>query len=188
MREPKEMWFRSLGREDPLEEEMATHSSIFAQFIKESDTSEHEQAEQLLTLAPNCSLDSPELVYLITEVCTFWPPSLVPPPHTPPHPLGCTVCCLNHILQSRSSPPLSLKLRWLSKLLSVFSVASSSGECAPPCLCPNAKDLSQHLNAGRLEPSPLSATSKMSKWISFRDCLGGDCFWAGGAERGRVTG
>ena len=43
----------------------------FAQFIKESDTSEHAQAEQLLTLAPHCSLDSPELVYLITEVCTF---------------------------------------------------------------------------------------------------------------------
>ena len=26
----QEMWDRSLGREDPLEEEMATHSSIFA--------------------------------------------------------------------------------------------------------------------------------------------------------------
>ena len=27
---PKETWLRSLGQEDPLEEEMATHSSIFA--------------------------------------------------------------------------------------------------------------------------------------------------------------
>ena len=27
--EPKETWLRSLGQEDPLEEEMATHSSIF---------------------------------------------------------------------------------------------------------------------------------------------------------------
>ena len=26
----QEMWARSLGREDPLEEEMATHSSILA--------------------------------------------------------------------------------------------------------------------------------------------------------------
>ena len=28
--EPQEMWVRSLGREDPLEESMATHSSILA--------------------------------------------------------------------------------------------------------------------------------------------------------------
>ena len=26
----QEMWVRSLGREDPLEEEMATHSSLLA--------------------------------------------------------------------------------------------------------------------------------------------------------------
>ena len=30
MQEMQEMWVRSLGREDPLEEEMATHSSILA--------------------------------------------------------------------------------------------------------------------------------------------------------------
>ena len=30
MQETQEMWVRSLGREDPLEEEMATHSSILA--------------------------------------------------------------------------------------------------------------------------------------------------------------
>ena len=28
MHEPQEMWVRSLGQEDPLEESMATHSSI----------------------------------------------------------------------------------------------------------------------------------------------------------------
>ena len=28
--EIQEMWVQSLGQEDPLEEEMATHSSIFA--------------------------------------------------------------------------------------------------------------------------------------------------------------
>ena len=71
MQEPKETWFRSLDREDLLEEEMATHSSIFARFVKESDMSECAQAEQLLTLVPPSSLDSPERVYLITEVCTF---------------------------------------------------------------------------------------------------------------------
>ena len=71
MQEPKETWFLSLGQIDPLEEEMATHSSIFARFIKESDTTELAHADQLLTLAPHCTLDSPELVYLITEVCTF---------------------------------------------------------------------------------------------------------------------
>ena len=27
---PEMMWFQSLGQEDPLEEEMATHSSILA--------------------------------------------------------------------------------------------------------------------------------------------------------------
>ena len=30
MQEPQETWVRSQGQEDPLEEEMATHSSIFA--------------------------------------------------------------------------------------------------------------------------------------------------------------
>ena len=28
IKETQEMWVRSLGREDPLEEEMATHSSV----------------------------------------------------------------------------------------------------------------------------------------------------------------
>ena len=30
MQEVQEMWFQSLGREDPLEKEVATHSSILA--------------------------------------------------------------------------------------------------------------------------------------------------------------
>ena len=30
MQEAQEMWVQSLGREDPVEEEMATHSSILA--------------------------------------------------------------------------------------------------------------------------------------------------------------
>ena len=30
MQEPQETWVKSLGREDPLEEEMATRSSILA--------------------------------------------------------------------------------------------------------------------------------------------------------------
>ena len=30
MQDTQETWVRSLGREDPLEEEMATHSSILA--------------------------------------------------------------------------------------------------------------------------------------------------------------
>ena len=30
MQEPEETWVRSLGRENPLEEEMAAHSSILA--------------------------------------------------------------------------------------------------------------------------------------------------------------
>ena len=30
MQEKQEMWVQSLGQEDPLEEEMATHSSIIA--------------------------------------------------------------------------------------------------------------------------------------------------------------
>ena len=30
MQEPQETWVRFLGREDPLEKEIATHSGIFA--------------------------------------------------------------------------------------------------------------------------------------------------------------
>jgi len=30
VQEPQEMWVRSLGKGDPLEEDMATHSSILA--------------------------------------------------------------------------------------------------------------------------------------------------------------
>ena len=55
MQETEEKWVRSLGWEDPLEEEMATHSSILAWKIpwteepgglqymghKESDTADH---------------------------------------------------------------------------------------------------------------------------------------------------
>ena len=33
MQEPQEMWVQFLGWEDPLEEEMATHSSILAWII-----------------------------------------------------------------------------------------------------------------------------------------------------------
>ena len=33
MHEPQETWVRSLGEEDPLEEEVATHSSILARII-----------------------------------------------------------------------------------------------------------------------------------------------------------
>ena len=39
MQEVQETWVRSLGGEDPLEEEMATHSSILARKI--SWTAEH---------------------------------------------------------------------------------------------------------------------------------------------------
>ena len=53
MQESKQMWAQSLGQEDPLEKEMATHSSILAWEIpwteetgglwgyKELDTTEH---------------------------------------------------------------------------------------------------------------------------------------------------
>ena len=33
VQEPQETWVQSLGQEDPLEEGMATHSSIFAWII-----------------------------------------------------------------------------------------------------------------------------------------------------------
>ena len=33
MQEPQETWVQSLGQEDPLEEKMATHSSILAWII-----------------------------------------------------------------------------------------------------------------------------------------------------------
>ena len=34
MQKTQETWFRSLSQEDPLKEEMETHSSIFARKIK----------------------------------------------------------------------------------------------------------------------------------------------------------
>ena len=37
MWEPQETWVQSLGREDPLEEEMATHSSILAWTIPRTE-------------------------------------------------------------------------------------------------------------------------------------------------------
>ena len=37
MWEPQETWVQSLGREDPLEEEMATHSSILAWTISQTE-------------------------------------------------------------------------------------------------------------------------------------------------------
>ena len=37
MQETQETWVRSLGREDPLEEEMVTHSSILASEIPRTE-------------------------------------------------------------------------------------------------------------------------------------------------------
>ena len=37
MQEPPEMWVQSLGGEDPLEEVMATHSSILAWIIPRTE-------------------------------------------------------------------------------------------------------------------------------------------------------
>jgi len=37
MPETKEMWIRFLGQEDPLEKEMATHSSILAWKIPQTE-------------------------------------------------------------------------------------------------------------------------------------------------------
>ena len=37
MQETQEMWVQSLGQEDPLEEEMATHSSILAWRIPQTE-------------------------------------------------------------------------------------------------------------------------------------------------------
>ena len=71
MQETKEMWVPSLGQEDPLEERMATHSSILAWGIpwtaeprgyslwghKESDTTEHADMSLLtFTLTRNFHL------------------------------------------------------------------------------------------------------------------------------------
>ena len=69
MQDTQDMWGPSLGREDPLEEGMATHSSILAWRIpmdrgwgcKELDRTEQLSTALLLRLAPqlmNC------LVYL----------------------------------------------------------------------------------------------------------------------------
>ena len=69
-----ETWVRSLGREDPLEKEMATHSSILAWRIswteelgglqstgrKESDTTERRR--DLLSRAPLTSGGSSEII------------------------------------------------------------------------------------------------------------------------------
>ena len=59
VKNPKQMWVRSLGREDPLEKEMATHSSILAWEISwtekpgglQSMGSESDMTEQLSSKA-----------------------------------------------------------------------------------------------------------------------------------------
>src|SRR5574337_1294892 len=45
MQEPWKTWVRSLGGEDPLEEEMATHSSILAWEIPYEELENHKQFE-----------------------------------------------------------------------------------------------------------------------------------------------
>ena len=46
----QEMWARSLGREDPLEEEMATHSSILAWEVLWSEEPGGLQSMELYTV------------------------------------------------------------------------------------------------------------------------------------------
>ena len=44
MQEPQEMWLRSLGQEEPLEEGMATHSSILAWRIPQTENPDGPQS------------------------------------------------------------------------------------------------------------------------------------------------
>jgi len=78
MQETQETWVQSLGQEDPLEKEMATHSSIPAWKIswteehgrlyspwshKESDTTEHTHTNmQILLSSPTWSVKQPLFV------------------------------------------------------------------------------------------------------------------------------
>ena len=49
----RETWVRSLGREDPLEKEMATHSSILAWKISWTEESGRLQSMGSLTMGQN---------------------------------------------------------------------------------------------------------------------------------------
>ena len=44
VQETQEMWVRSLGREDPLEKEMSTHSSILAWRIPQSEEPDSQES------------------------------------------------------------------------------------------------------------------------------------------------
>ena len=115
MQEPQEMPVRPLGREDPREKEMATHSGIRAWRIpgggKESDTTaatehtcihpaapEHAGHRGVWALPKDCSQDAGGESWencLLKEVCfhkpcfclgaTFHIPALVPRPPFTPH-------------------------------------------------------------------------------------------------------
>ena len=59
MQEIQETWVRSLGWEDPLEEEMATHSSILAWRIPQTEEPGRLQSMEsiLKEISPGCSLE-----------------------------------------------------------------------------------------------------------------------------------
>ena len=101
MHEPQEMWDQSLGREDPLEEGMATHSSILAWRIpwteepdglqsmglKESDTTERlSKSTHIQVHSPTVEQRAVSLVWLPPSVSTV---SIHSPPAAPcPLPAG----------------------------------------------------------------------------------------------------
>ena len=77
----KEMWVRSLGREDPLEEEMATHSSILAWRIPWTEEpsglqsmGSHRVGHDLSDLRVHTHTSIPNSLTIPSLHCSSWQP------------------------------------------------------------------------------------------------------------------
>ena len=71
MQEPQEMQVKSLGREDPLEKEMATHSSILAWRIPRTGEPEELQSTGSQSPTSLTQLSTRAYVYMCVWVCVY---------------------------------------------------------------------------------------------------------------------
>ena len=76
MQETQETWVQSLGREDPLEEEMATCSSSLAWEVPWTEELEWERLEELDTTETQAHLSGPAVcthcVRVLAEASLSW--------------------------------------------------------------------------------------------------------------------
>ena len=132
MQEPQEMCVRSLGWEDPLEKEMATHSNIFAWRIpwieeyswlhlwdyKESKMTEATQHAYTHMFPPPLDVCLEDPLLLLGRSSFLWVPMvlifLTTTSQTKPYPLPNLVLLYNPIPVGPLQPSSPLSQTWLS--------------------------------------------------------------------------